>query len=203
MAFAVSACHEYWIDVCCTNKQSLELDLSAEFLFYGCKARDGLRGRGTTIVAASETLLIDGQCLEHLHPYKRGGSLLSVPSKAAFIDGKARILKTLARRGVDLKTVRGSLGQNMPLVAAIELFKSAYQAGPSGLLRMPANGEKPVGRHAVVIVDLEARGSEEQLIFVNSWGQKWGEGGLGRFTTQYFSAHCKQLWNIEVQKESK
>lgn len=203
VAFAVSACHEYWLDICCANKHILDLDLSEEFLFYGCKARDGLKGRGTTIVAASETLVVEGQCLEQLHPYQRKSSLLPVPSKAAFADGKSRILKTLVRRNVELKVVRESLSQNMPVVAAIELFKSAYQAGSMGLLRMPANTEKPVGKHAIVIVDIDATGSEEQLIFVNSWGHKWGEGGLGRFTTQYFSAHCKQLWNIEVKKESK
>jgi hypothetical protein len=203
VAFAVSACHEYWLDICCASKQNLDLDLSEEFLFYGCKARDGLKGRGTTIVAASETLVADGQCLEQLHPYQRTTSLFTVPSKAAFADGKSRILKTLVRRNVELKVVRESLDKNIPVVAAIELFKSAYKAGPTGLLRIPGNNEKPVGKHAIVIVDLEVTASEEQLIFMNSWGQKWGNGGLGRFTAQYFSAHCKQLWNIEVKKESK
>lgn len=203
VAFAVTACHEYWIDICCANKQSLDLDLSEEFLFYGCKARDGVKGRGTTIVAASETLVTDGECLEQLHPYRRTSSLISVPSQAAFADGKTRILKTLVRRTMDLKTVRDSLNKNMPVVAAIELFKNAYRAGPTGSLRMPAKNEKAVGKHAIVIVDLEVTGTEEHLIFVNSWGQKWGEGGVGRFSAQYFAAHCKQLWNVEVKKETK
>src|SRR5579872_629475 len=165
VAFAVSACHEYWLDICCANKHSLDLDLSEEFLFFGCKARDRLKGRGTTIAAASESLAADGQCLEQLHPYQRTNSLLAAPNKAAFADGKGRILKTLARRDVELKVVRESLGKNIPVVAAIELFKSAYQAGSTGLLRAPASNEKPVDTHAVVIVDLEATGSEDLLIF--------------------------------------
>ena len=204
MAFAVSSLHEYWLDICCGNKDKLDLDLSEEFLFYGCKARDGLKGSGggTTLVAASQSLELDGQCLEALHPYQRKSSLLSVPSKAAFADGKGRVLKTLVRLKADLAAVRESLVNNVPVVAAIELFKNAYQAGPAGLLRMPANSERPVGRHAVLIVEVEGTGSEEHLIFLNSWGQKWGNAGLGKFSTQYFSAHCKQVWSIELTKES-
>ena len=200
VAFAVSALHEYWLDICCASKPKLDLDLSEEFLFYGCKARDGLKrpGSGTTVVAASETLLSDGQCLEQLHPYRRKSSLLGVPSPSAFADGKNRILNTLKRQAIDLSVIRQSLGKNIPVVAAIELFRSAYRAGPTGLLPLPNAGEKQVGRHAVLIVDIEATGLEEQIVFLNSWGPKWGDAGLGRFTAQYFSSHCKQLWNIET-----
>jgi hypothetical protein len=199
VAFAVSALHEYWLDICCASKPSLGLDLSEEFLFYGCKVRDGLKGTGsgTTLVAASESLVSDGQCLEKLHPYRQKSPLLSVPSPSAFVDGKSRILKTLKRQTIALSVVRQSLAKNIPVVAAIELFRSAYRAGPTGLLPLPSAGEMRVGRHAVLIVDVEATGPEEQIVFLNSWGAKWGDAGLGRFTVQYFSSHCKQLWNIE------
>jgi hypothetical protein len=199
VAFAVSALHEYWIEICCANKTILDLDLSEEFLFYGCKKRDGLNGpgRGTTIVAASANLVSDGQCLEQLHPYRNKTALHRVPSQSAFADGKSRILNTLARRKIELSLVRESLAKNIPIVAAIEIFKSAYHPGPNGLLQLPSAGQKRVGRHAVLIVDLEGSASEEQIVFLNSWGAKWGDAGLGRFTVQYFSSHCKQLWNIE------
>jgi C1A family cysteine protease len=199
VAFAVSALHEYWIDICCASKAGIEVDLSEEFLFYGCKMRDGLKGTrsGTTLVAASASLVSDGQCLEQLHPYQQKSSLVSVPTRSAFADGKSRILKTLVRQKLELALVRESLAKNIPVVAAIELFKSAYRPGPTGLLRLPSAGEKRVGRHAVLIVDVETSGLEEQMVFLNSWGAKWGDAGLGRFTFQYFSSHCKQLWNIE------
>jgi hypothetical protein len=199
VAFAVSALHEYWVDICCASKASIELDLSEEFLFYGCKMRDGLKGTGsgTTLVAASESLVSDGQCLEQLHPYRQKSPLLSVPSPSAIADGKSRILKALKRQRVELSVVHESLAKNIPVVVAIELFRTAYRVGPSGLLPLPSVGEKRVGRHAVLLLDVEVGGPEEKLVFLNSWGAKWGDAGLGRFSVQYFASHCKQLWNIE------
>ena len=64
VAFAVSSLHEYSVDVVSTGQKLVTLDLSEEFLFFGCKQEDGLKGiAGTTIEAASEWLKKKGQCL--------------------------------------------------------------------------------------------------------------------------------------------
>ena len=69
VAFAVSSVHEYWRDIFVDNKQSVDLDLSEEFLYYGCKQNDGLpTDAGTTVTAASDWLGVKGQCVEQLHP---------------------------------------------------------------------------------------------------------------------------------------
>src|SRR5690349_16479162 len=85
VAFAVSALHELWCEVFCAHKSGILLDLSEEFLFYGCKQRDGIaKGNGTTVEAAAKWLAKEGQCREELQPYRLNSPLLAVPSKAAF-----------------------------------------------------------------------------------------------------------------------
>src|SRR5215472_9645971 len=78
VAFAVTALHEHCISLGIAQTQ---LDLSEEFLYFGCKQRDSLSTTsGTTLVAASKVLRLDGQCKEELHPYQRNNTLLVVPS---------------------------------------------------------------------------------------------------------------------------
>src|SRR6266404_7343035 len=97
VAFAVSSLHEYWRDVSNGQQDAIQLDLSEEFLYYGCKQRDGLRGStGTTIDAASLWLRLKGQCLETLHPYQVSSGTLQKPSTAAFNDARSKTLRTLA-----------------------------------------------------------------------------------------------------------
>jgi C1A family cysteine protease len=193
VAFAVTTLHEHLIST--AAQAQAEIDLSEEFLYFRCKQRDGLlNSGGTTLRAASESLRLDGQCREDLHPYQRVNKLLSVPSVAAVHDARARTLGLMKPVGLTLDLIKECLTQEAPVVAAIEIFRTAWFAGSDGLVAMPRAGEKAVGKHAIVIVDVEQEGSEEQIIFLNSWGIGWGNAGMGKFSATYFQQHCKELW---------
>ena len=196
VAFAVSAFHEYWCEVVSSGKSAIGVDLSEEFLFYGCKQRDGLPvgSDGTTVLAASSWLRSDGQCIEALHPYRKTGGLLVVPSAAAVADGKKRTLNSLKSRGSNLDAVVEALGRGVPLVAVVEIFRSAYLPGTGGMLAMPGPGDRKLGLHAVLLVEVDGDEDDRTTIFLNSWGVGWGDRGFGRFSEDYFDNHCKQLW---------
>lgn len=201
VAFAVSSLHEYWRDVSSGQEDAILLDLSEEFLYYGCKERDGLHGStGTTIDAASAWLRLKGQCLETFHPYQVSGGTLRKPSTAAFNDARSKTLRTLARREQKWESLERDLRDEVPVVGVIELFSSAYRVDQRGMLTMPAALEKNVGLHAVLFLEIESDSTEPQIVFLNSWGRKWGDGGLGRFGKDYFRKYCRQLWTIERQK---
>ncbi len=198
VAFATSAFHEYWCEVASSDKSIIEIDLSEEFLFYGCKQRDGLPPGtdGTTVHAASSWLRSDGQCTEALHPYRRNRGLLVVPNAAAVADGKKRILNSLKSKRANLDSAVEALDKDIPLVAVLEIFSNAYLPGPRGLLVVPGPGDKKLGLHAVLIVGIEREKGDHSIVFLNSWGAGWGDSGCGRFSEGYFEKHCKQLWSM-------
>jgi C1A family cysteine protease len=197
VAFAVSSLHEYWLDVKCANRSPVSLDLSEEFLFFNCKQRDGLaRGSGTTVIAASASLKVEGQCLEHLHPYEQSKRLPAAPSQTAIADGKRRTLNSLVSRNVDLRVLEEALGEDRPVVGVIELFRGCYRPDQNGLLPLPSSAEKRIALHAVLMVDIEATVPHASIVFMNSWGAKWGDQGYGRFSHEYFRQHCTELWTV-------
>src|SRR5947208_1273756 len=135
VAFAVSSLHEHWREIVSETKVNIELDLSEEFLFYGCKRRDGLPPGmdGTTVSAAKDWLNKDGQCTEDLHPYRATSSLVVAPSAAAVADAGTRKLKSINRQPTTLEAVAKLVGKGLPLVAVFEIFQNAYTPGAGGM----------------------------------------------------------------------
>jgi hypothetical protein len=197
VAFAVSALHEYWCDVVLDDKQEVDLDLSEEFLHYGCKRTDGLVGQeGTTVTAARDWLKGKGQCLEKLHPYSTVAGPLLTPSQAAFADARGRTLSKLVRLQTKWDVLERELKGDSPVLGVVRVFENAYYVDSSGMVALPNSGDAILGLHAVVFLDIEKKSSRSQVVFANSWGQRWGDAGLGRFATEYFDKYCQQLWIV-------
>jgi GNAT superfamily N-acetyltransferase len=66
----------------------------------------------------------------------------------------------------------------------LEIYDGAYYA-KSGNLRPPRRGEPFRGRHAVGVYGVD----RDRLVFQNTWGPRWGDGGSGYISRQYFEAH--------------
>jgi C1A family cysteine protease len=105
VAFAVTTLHEHYV---ATNGQApAQVNLSQEFLYFRCKQRDGLStSDGTTLSAASESLRLDGQCREDLHPYQPTSKLLVVPSAFAVQDARTRKWSRMKSVGLQLDLVK-------------------------------------------------------------------------------------------------
>jgi GNAT superfamily N-acetyltransferase len=71
------------------------------------------------------------------------------------------------------------------------IFEGAYSA-PAGRLQLPSTSERYVGNHAVQLVGWDDNG--ESLGFLNSWGPKWGDGGIGRISRAYWNKHIQAVW---------
>jgi hypothetical protein len=197
VAFAASCLHEYWCDVVLDGKEEVDLDLSEEFLHYGCKQGDGLTGEaGTTVTAARDWLEGKGQCLEQLHPYSKISGPLLTPSQAAFADARRRTLSRLVRLQTKWDILERALKGDSPVLGVVRIFENAYHVDSSGLLPLPKPGDGNLGLHAVVFLDIENHSLGSQVVFVNSWGRRWGDAGLGRFGTEYFDKYCQQLWIV-------
>lgn len=201
VAFAVTALHEHAYDVLMGLKKTAEVDLSEEFLYYHCKQRDGLgaNSTGTTMSAASASLGTDGQSLETLCPYQPSPpkANLDPPTHIALADGKTRLLLGLHRLKLSLSSVRDSLRHSRPVIAVLNLYSNAYVT-QLGRIEIPRPTDRFLGRHAVLIVELEEeiRPGHGMLTFKNSWGAKWGDKGFGCFGLDYFRAYACEVWGL-------
>jgi len=194
VAFAVTAFHEYWVDISRGQGNSLSTDLSEEFLHFHSKGRDGLPpNSGTRVEAASTSLSIEGQCLEKLHPYRNGTGPIAKPDSTALKDGKKRLLATLAKHKFSASTLQTALNRNVPVLAVIQLFRSSYKPGSGGLLPEPKQGDVRLGLHAILLVGIE-QSKQLEAVFKNSWGTGWGDRGFGRLSLKYLEDHCLELW---------
>jgi GNAT superfamily N-acetyltransferase len=67
-------------------------------------------------------------------------------------------------------------------LTGVEWFESSYEA-PGGIIRMPIQGEKSIGFHAVLVQGYDS--ATRVFTFWNSWGSSWGDRGYGQMSLDY------------------
>lgn len=81
-------------------------------------------------------------------------------------------------------------GDGYVLTAGMEFFDSGYRVR-DGHLPLPTQGDAFRGRHSVALVDVTP---SDELLFPNSWGQRWGDDGFGTISRAYFENHVDAVW---------
>jgi GNAT superfamily N-acetyltransferase len=77
----------------------------------------------------------------------------------------------------------------MDIGIGLKVFDSFIHS-EAGRLQLPTEEERFRGRHSVALVGWEDGG--DSLIFRNSWGQEWGDGGYGYLSRDWFDAHVDE-----------
>lgn len=77
------------------------------------------------------------------------------------------------------------------LTAAFEITEQWFDA-PDGIIELPEADKPIIGSHCVCFLPqyLEDTG----FVFVNSWGQEWGNRGLGALSPEFFDRYLIEAW---------
>jgi len=86
-----------------------------------------------------------------------------------------------------------TLGHLLPVNAAFEITAQWFNA-ENGVIQMPGPGEGIVGSHCVCLLGFDPLRSG--FVFLNSWGDKWGAGGLGILPFEYFDKYLVSAWSL-------
>ncbi len=70
-------------------------------------------------------------------------------------------------------------------------FESAYKAF-KGRVNLPKIGEAEIAGHSVAMSGWDY--SDESILFINSWGTKWGDNGYGSMPPEYFDDYLIDAW---------
>ena len=83
----------------------------------------------------------------------------------------------------DIKHLKGCLAEGYPVIFGFTVYDAFEEdkVAKTGVLNMPAKGEKMAGGHAVLAVGYDD--ASKRFIVRNSWGKKWGNKGY--FTMPY------------------
>lgn len=137
----------------------------------GAQIRDGIKSVGT-IGAPPETDW----------PYNIAEFAVKPPTKAYKDAPLGRALQYQRVTQV-LAQMKGCLASGYPFVYGFTVYESfeSTQVAQTGIVPMPAAGEKVLGGHAVLAVGYDD--GSQRFIVRNSWGPGWGIGGY--FTVPY------------------
>ena len=119
---------------------------------------------------------------EALWPY-RISKFAQKPPATAFTAALKHQVVSYQRVTQDPAQLRGCLAAGYPIVFGFTVYESfeSAQVAKTGVVNMPATGEKVVGGHAVLCVGYDD--GAQRFTVRNSWGAQWGMNGY--FTMPY------------------
>ena len=157
------------------------------FVYYNERAIEGTvsSDAGAMIRDGIKVVNSEGVCPETLWPYDIGMFTVKPPRRCYVAAEKDKAVQYEAIQ--TLGGLKDAIASNLAVVfgfTVYEEFESAAVA-QSGVLPLPARGEKPVGGHAVLAVGYSD--AKNQVIVRNSWGASWGDHGYFYMPYQYMT----------------
>ena len=170
------------------------IQLSTNFLYHYSIKTNGKYKNGLKTISVLRSLLSNGVCDQ-----KRWSSIFDFnmrPSQDAVLDALSRICDTTIEIIPNsINSIRYILGYcKRPIVAIINIF-SGYD--DNGNVIEPKDDEteiKPLFNHSILLTGYND--SENIIYFQNSYGQKWGNTGVGSFSYKFIN-HIINMFSMD------
>lgn len=202
-ANAIAAAYDYDRGI-----QGLEfIGPSRLFIYYNERALEGTisSDSGAQIRDGIKTLKSNGVPAETVWPYKPS-KFATKPSKTAVKDATLNEALSYARVAASLTAIQHTLAAVRPVVIGFTVYESfeSDAVASSGIMPMPAKGEKVLGGHAVLVVGYKKIGTKLYWIVRNSWGTSWGDDGYFYMPAEYLlsSSLASDFWVVQTVSQN-
>ena len=168
------------------------------FIYYNERAIEGTikSDAGAMIRDGIKTLAAAGVCQETVWPYNIA-KFKNKPVAAAFKVALADRITGYQRLNT-LDDMLQCLAAGRPFVFGFTVYTAFESAAvaQTGVLNMPAHGEKVLGGHAVMAVGYDQ--AARRFIVRNSWGTGWGQAGYFTIPFDYLTNRnlSDDFWTI-------
>ncbi len=164
------------------------VDASRLFLYRVTRRYLGWEGRGDTgafVRSAIKALRLFGAVPEAYFPYDET-AFDREPEAFHYAFGQNFKALEYYRVPENPNDLRAVLELGLPVIFGFTCFTSLMspQVKQTGIVRLPAREDSVIGGHAVLGVGY----TQSHLLFRNSWGEEWGDGGYGYLPWSYFDA---------------
>jgi C1A family cysteine protease len=177
------------------NERVIEHDVQSD---NGAQIRDGIKSVASQGVCPETSWTYSDQNTDPdpcpTCPYAKK------PSASCYNQAQSHKVKLYQRLTPLLDTLKGCLASGYPFVFGFTVYASfeSQQVAQTGIVPMPAPGEKAMGGHAVMAVGYDD--SKQQFIVRNSWGAGWGIKGYFMMPYAYLtnSNLADDFWTIRT-----
>jgi C1A family cysteine protease len=182
--------------------------VSRLFVYYNERDMEGTTSTdsGAAIRDGIKTINTLGVCSETLWPYSDAnpGPFSTKPSAAAYTEAlKARSLNYQSVPQT-LDAMKACIVSKTPFVLGFTVYESfeSDAVAQTGVVPMPAKGERVMGGHAVLCVGYDD--ATQRFVCRNSWGASWGMGGYFTIPYAYLTNPrlASDFWAINVMADS-
>lgn len=170
-----------WFDL---KEEGRHIDLCINELYWRCKQTDGYPDEeGTFIRAGMKCLKEYGVPIESYWRYTSNRPRPKQdPEQTYKIKGYARI------NAKSIEQLKRAIYQTSVVPASVKVFWPEWR-NPSDVIADDSG--KYIGNHAIVFVGWDEL---DNLIFPNSWGAGWGDGGYAKMSARYFLDNGFDAW---------
>ena len=174
------------------------VDVSRLFIYYNERTIEHtiMSDSGAQIRDGIKSLAKQGVCSEKKWPYVIS-KFEDKPTPACYIEVKKHLIISY-HRILTLDEMRTCLAEGFPFMFGFTVYESfeSQKVAQTGVVNMPAPGERAVGGHAVVGIGYTD--GDRRFIVRNSWGADWGEQGYFTIPYDYLSNRnlADDFWTI-------
>lgn len=194
-AVAIANCYKFLL-----MKEKLPAFLPSRlFIYYNERAIQGTieRDSGALIRNGFKTISKQGVCDENLWRYDVSKFRLKPPAVCYSEALKHRTVE-YQRVSQSLNQMKSCLAEGFPIVGGFIAYES-FEGGEvarTGILNLPASGERKLVGHAVLIVGYDS--DSQRFTAMNSWGSSWGLQGYFTVPFDYFTSAelASDFWTL-------
>lgn len=99
------------------------------------------------------------------------------PPESCYTEALEHQILVYRRLPQDLTAMKGCLASGYPFVLGFTCYSNLPFTSTTGEIPLPGAGDHVIGGHAILAVGYDD--TRHRLIFRNSWGPGWGQGGYG------------------------
>jgi C1A family cysteine protease len=171
------------------------------FVYYNERALEGTvpSDAGAMLRDGIKTLARQGVCSERSWPYLPE-RFADKPPLRAYRDALRHQALSYQRLAQDPALMKGCLASGFPFVFGFSVYESfeSEAVARTGLMPMPAIGERLMGGHAVLAVGYDDR--RARFIAMNSWSTAWGDVGYFYMPYAYLRNPklARDLWTVRT-----